>query len=189
MTAAVQTALIPAKFTLDQYHQMIAAGILDDAPIELLHGEIVQMSPEGEPHAYSSHEAAKYLVNRLGDRAEVRQAKPITLPTTQSEPEPDIAIVYPLGREYRQHHPYPENIFWVIEYSNSSLTKDLQVKTKTYATAGIPEYWVINLRTMELIVMRDPENGEYRSQLTLTSGTIHPVTFPEINIDVTRLLA
>jgi Uma2 family endonuclease len=191
MTAAVQITpiLIPAKFTLDQYHQMIAAGILDDAPIELLHGELVQMSPEGEPHAYSSHEAAKYLVKRLDDRAEVRQAKPITIPAIQSEPEPDIALVQPLGREYRQHHPYPENIFWVIEYSNSSLQKDLQIKTKTYATANIPEYWVINLQTMELIVLRDPENGEYRSQVILTQGIIHPIAFPEIDIDVTRLLA
>jgi Uma2 family endonuclease len=191
MTTALQTTpiLIPAKFTLDQYHQMIAAGILDDAPIELLHGELVQMSPEGEPHAYYRTDAKNYLIQLLGDRILLREGAPITLPTTQSEPEPDIAIVQPLGREYLQHHPYPENIFWVIEYSNSSLTKDLQVKTKTYATAGIPEYWVINLRTMELIVMRDPENGDYRSQLTLTSGTLHPLAFSEINIDVTRLLA
>jgi Uma2 family endonuclease len=191
MTAALQPTpiLIPAKFTLDQYHQMIAAGILDDAPIELLHGELVQMSPEGEPHAYYRTDAKNYLIQLLGDRILLREGAPITLPTTQSEPEPDIAIVQPLGREYLQHHPYPENIFWVIEYSNTSLTKDLQVKTKTYATAGIPEYWVINLRTMELIVMRDPENGDYRSQLTLTSGTLHPIAFPEINIDVTRLLA
>jgi Uma2 family endonuclease len=191
MTTALQNTpiLIPAKFTLDQYHQMIAAGILDDAPIELLHGELVQMSPEGEPHAYYRTDAKNYLIQLLGDRILLREGAPITLPTTQSEPEPDIAIVQPLGREYLQHHPYPENIFWVIEYSNSSLTKDLQVKTKTYATAGIPEYWVINLRTMELIIMRDPENGEYRSQLTLTSGTLHPIAFPEININVTRLLA
>jgi Uma2 family endonuclease len=191
MTVAVQTTpiLIPAKFTLDQYHQMIAAGILDDAPIELLHGELVQMSPEGEPHAYYRTDAKNYLIQLMGDRILVREGAPITLPTIQSEPEPDIAIVQPLGREYLQHHPYPENIFWVIEYSNSSLQKDLKVKNKTYATAGIPEYWIINLRTMELIVMREPVDGEYRSQLTLTSGTVNPVTFPEINIDVTRLLA
>jgi Uma2 family endonuclease len=190
MTATVQTTpiLIPAKFTLDQYHQMIAVGILDEAPIELLHGEIVQMSPEGEPHAYYRTDAKNYLIRLLGDRILLREGAPITLPTIQSEPEPDIAIVQPLGREYLQHHPYPENIFWVIEYSNTSLQKDLQVKTKTYAAAGIPEYWVINLRTMELIVMREPVDGEYRSQDTLTTGIIHPVTFPEIDIDVARLL-
>lgn len=89
---------------------MTLAGILSDRKVELLNGEIVEIFAEGEPHAYCSHEAAKYLINLLGNRATIRQAKPITL-LNDSEPEPDIAIVQPLGREYRQHHPYPENIF------------------------------------------------------------------------------
>ncbi|MGC1394173.1 MAG: Uma2 family endonuclease, partial [Coleofasciculaceae cyanobacterium] len=112
-----------AKWTIAQYHQMIAAGILSDRKVELLQGEIVEMPPEGEPHAYCSHEAGEYLAKLLGNLATIRQAKPITLPNN-SEPEPDIAVVQPLGREYRQHHPYPENIFWLIEYANSSLEKD-----------------------------------------------------------------
>ena len=83
------------------------------------------MAPESEPHAYSSDEAGEYLTYLLGDRAKVRQAKPITLLNSQSEPEPDIAVVQWLGREYCQHHPYPENIFLAIEYADSSLKKDL----------------------------------------------------------------
>ncbi len=71
---------------------MIAAGILVDRRVELLQGEIVEMSPEGEPHAYFSSEAGEYLMRQLSDRAMVRLAKPITLPNN-SEPEPDIAIV------------------------------------------------------------------------------------------------
>ena len=103
-------SVIVAKWTIDEYHRMIDAGILSDRKVELLNGEIVEIFAEGEPHAYCSHEAAKYLINLLGNRATIRQAKPITL-LNDSEPEPDIAIVQPLGREYRQHHPYPENIF------------------------------------------------------------------------------
>lgn len=138
---------------------MIDAGILSDRQVELLKGEIVEMSPEGVPHAYCSHEAGEYLAKLLGDayggklRAKVRHAKPITLPN-DSEPEPDIAIVQPLGREYREHHPYPENIFWVIEYANSSLEKDLDIKSKIYAQAGILEYWVVNLKKLNLVVFR-----------------------------------
>jgi Uma2 family endonuclease len=109
-----------AKWTVDEYHRMIAAGILDDRRVELLKGEIVEIPPEGEPHAYFSSEAGAYLVRLLGDRATIRQSKPITLPNN-SEPEPDIAIVQPLGREYLEHHPYPRNIFWLIEYSDSSI--------------------------------------------------------------------
>ncbi len=117
--------MIVAKWTIDEYHRMIDAGILSDRKVELLKGEIVEMSLEGEPHAYSSGEASDYLAKLLAGRAKIRQAKPITLPN-DSEPEPDIAIVQPLGREYRQHHPYPGNIFWLIEYANSSLEKDLE---------------------------------------------------------------
>jgi len=127
--------IITAKWTIDEYHRMIAAGILSDRKVELLKGEIVEMSPEGEPHAYCSDEAGEYLSELLGKRAKIRQAKPITLPNN-SEPEPDIAIVQRLGREYREHHPYPENIFWLIEYANSSLEKDLETKSKSMQKLG-----------------------------------------------------
>jgi Uma2 family endonuclease len=120
-------------------------------------------------------------------RAQVRPAKPITLPDG-SEPEPDIAIVQRLGDEYLDHHPYPENIFWVIEYSNTSLEKDLGIKAEIYAAAGIPEYWVVNLKENKLILFRDPVNGKYQSQQEFTSGTISPLAFPSLAVEVTRLL-
>lgn len=91
--------LVTAKWTIDDYHRMIEAGILDDHRVELLRGEIVEMVPEGETHAYYSDEAGEYLTELLGKRAKVRQAKSITLPN-QSEPEPDSAIVERLGSEY-----------------------------------------------------------------------------------------
>lgn len=177
-----------AKWTLEQYHQMIKAGILDHQRVELLNGEVVEVSPEGEPHAFYSRTNAKYLEQLLGDRAEVLQGKPITILATQSEPEPDIAIVQPLGREYLQHHPYPENIFWLIEFSNTSLKKDLDPKANVYDIAGISEYWVVNLQSMKLIVMRDPVEGVYQSQVTLTDGIINPIAFSDVVISVRRLL-
>ena len=178
---------IAAKWTIAEYHQMIAAGIICDRKIELIQGEIVEMAPEGEPHAYSSHEASDYLSKLLGNRATIRQAKPITLPNN-SEPEPDIAIVQRLGRDYRQHHPYPENIFWLIEYANSSLEKDLEIKSKIYAEVGIPEYWVVNLKKSHLIVFRDPLDGDYATKQTLTTGEIHPLAFPDISISVAQII-
>lgn len=128
-------SLITTKWTIDEYHRMIAAGIIGDRAVELLKGEIIEMSPEKPPHAYSSDEAGEYLTKLLGDRAKVRHAKPITLPNN-SEPEPDIAIVRRRGREYREHHPYPEDIFWLIEYANTSLEKDLEFKNQIYAEGG-----------------------------------------------------
>ncbi len=180
--------LVTAKWSLNDYHQIVEAGILEQRHVELIHGEIVEMAPEGESHAYSSDEAGEYLTYLLGECAKVRHAKPITLPNSASEPEPDIAIVQRLGQVYREHHPYPENIFWLIEYSDSSLAKDMEVKTKLYAQAGIPEYWVVNLKTMELIVWRSPTADGYETQLTLTEGAITSLTFPDIEIAVERLL-
>jgi Uma2 family endonuclease len=176
-----------AKWTIDEYHQMVDAGILRDRKVELLRGEIVEMSPEGEPHAYCSHEAGEYLANILGNQATIRQAKPITLPS-DSEPEPDIVIVQRLGREYREHHPYAENIFWLIEYANTSLEKDLETKSKIYAKAGIQEYWVVNLKKLHLVVFRQPLDEEYATKFTLTTGTIQPLAFPDIIVAVDRII-
>ncbi|MBW4613283.1 MAG: Uma2 family endonuclease [Desmonostoc vinosum HA7617-LM4] len=180
-------SVIVAKWTIDEYHRMIDAGILSDRQVELLQGEIVEMSPEGEPHAYCSDEAGEYLAKLLGDYAKIRQAKPITLPN-DSEPEPDIAIVQRLGREYREHHPYPENIFWLIEYANSSLEKDLETKSQIYAQVGILEYWVVNLKQLNLVVFREILNGEYATKLTLTEGIIQPLAFPDIYVSIKRII-
>ncbi|NDJ17928.1 Uma2 family endonuclease [Myxacorys almedinensis A] len=174
------------KWTIDRYHQAVEAGVFNDVPVELLHGELIEMPPEGVPHASLSSDAGDYLRDKLGNRAKVREGHPITLPNN-SEPEPDLAIVNPDTEIYRSHHPYPENVFWVVEYSNTSLQKDLEVKSKIYAEVGIVEYWVINLKTSELIVFRDPVDGEYRSRQTFTTGTICPLSFPDVQIDVVRL--
>jgi Uma2 family endonuclease len=191
MTQALQQPiapeLIPARITLEQYHRMVDAGIWDNCHVELLNGVVVEMSPEGMPHASRSTTTGEYLIRTLEDRAQVRPAKPITLPSG-SEPEPDIAIVRRMPDNYLSHHPYPEDIFWIIEYSNSSLDKDLGVKAKIYASEGIPEYWVINLKKNVLIVFRDPIDGKYQSRQEFTTGTISPLAFPDLAIEVGRLL-
>lgn len=187
MTPATSSAIVITQWTLDEYHQMIDAGILSDRHVELLNGEIVEMPPEGEPHAHLSSDAADYIRELLRGRAKIREGKPITLPH-HSEPEPDIAVVQDLGDAYMEHHPYPENIFWVVEYSDSSLTKDLEIKSKTYAQAGILEYWVTNLKRMELVVFRDPSDDDYREKRTLIEGDICPIAFPDVVISVGRLL-
>ena len=181
-------SIIAAKWSIDEYHQMISSRILENRRVELLKGEVVEMSPEGEPHAYFSSEAGEYLIRLLGDRATIRFAKPITLPH-DSEPEPDIAIVQRLGRTYLEHHPYPENIFWLIEYSDSTLVKDLETKTKIYAEVGIPEYWVVNLKRRHLIVFRDPQDGDYTSKQTLTAGIVNPLAFPDVAVSVSAIVS
>jgi Uma2 family endonuclease len=176
------------KWTIKRYHQAIEAGIFDDWSIELLRGDLIVMPPEREPHAYYNTEAADYLRTLLGERVKIRDAKPITLPN-DSEPAPDVAIVKPLGEVYLEHHPYPEDIFWVIEFSKATLSKDLGDKKDIYAEAGIIEYWVVNLKTPQLKVFRDLKNGEYKTELTLTTDTISPLAFPDVSVQVERLIS
>lgn len=181
-----QATVATAKWTVEDYHRMIDAGILDERRVELLNGEIIEMSPEGIPHADLSDEAAGYLRRLLGERARIRDSKPVTLPNN-SEPEPDLCICRDV--RYNSHHPYPADIFWLIEFSNSSLAKDLQVKSKTYAAAGIQEYWVLNLKEMKLIVLRSPSKTGYQSEQTLTQGNVNPLAFPDVSVSVQRLLS
>jgi len=177
----------PYKWTLDRYHQAIDAGVFDDQLIELLRGELIVMPPEREPHAYYNSEVGDYLRALLGDRAKIREAHPITLPN-DSEPIPDLAIVKPLGATYLEHHPYPSDIFWLIEFSKATLSHDLTVKRAIYAEAGITEYWVVNLNSKELNVFRDLDQGQYTTEATYKTGTVSPGAFTDLEISVQRLM-
>lgn len=174
------------KWNVDRYHQAIDAGVFDDQPVELLRGEIIVRTPEREPHAYYSTETADYLRGLLGEQAKIREAKPITLPN-DSEPEPDLAIVKPLGKTYLEHHPYPEDIFWVIEFAQTTLTKDMTEKKAVYAEAGIQEYWLVDLRNLQLKVFRYLTDHQYTEELTLATGKVSSLAFPNIQIYVEQL--
>ncbi len=176
------------KWDIKHYHQAIEAGILADQAVELLAGEIVVMSPEREAHAYYSTKTSDYLRKLLGNQVLIRDAKPIILPN-RSEPEPDIAIVKPLGRVYLDHHPYPEDIFWLIEFANTSLDKDLGLKKDIYGDAGIKEYWVADLQNSQLRVFRSLIDNNYTEELTLTSGIISPLAFPHICLEVKSMFS
>lgn len=178
---------IVARWALDDYHKMIDTGLLDNRRVELLNGLIVEMPPEGPDHADLSTDAIEFLMGAANGRYRVRPAKPITIAGSDSEPEPDIALVKP--QPYRRSHPTPDDIYLIIEFSNSSLLKDTEEKRLTYAAAGIQDYWVVNLRDRQLIVYRDPLDGNYQSAQTLTSGTTAPLVFPDVILNITALFS
>jgi Uma2 family endonuclease len=177
-----------AKWTTEQYHELIAKGILDDRRVELLNGDIVEMPPESMSHAVYCGRTVEYLRELLKDLAELRETHPITLPNN-SEPEPDVAIVRSPDTQYLSHHPYPEDIFCLIEYSDSTLAKDLNTKQQIYAQAGILEYWVVNLKALELIVFRGIGDDGYDTEDRLSGGSIAPLSFPDIEVEVKRLFS
>lgn len=179
-------SLVAVKWSINDYHKMIETGLLDDRSVELINGAIIQMVPAGIAHAFCCRSTAKYLRSVLGDRVEISEAHPITLPN-DSEPEPDIAILRTPDTLYQNRHPQPDDIFWPIEIANTTLVNDLSVKRELYAQAGIPEYWVMNLQTSELKVFRNLTASKYQVEITLNSGTISPLAFPELSIEISCL--
>jgi Uma2 family endonuclease len=174
-----------AKWAIADYHKMIEAGILGDRNIQLIDGELIEMSPEGVIHAAYGGSIADYLRQLLIGKAWIREAHPITL--TNSEPQPDIAIVKLPKNKYFQNHPTPQDIFWLIEISDTTLAYDLSKKKEIYAEANILEYWVLDVKDNKLTVFTKPKNNNYLFQLELTEGLIKPVSFSNISISVAKL--
>ncbi|MEH1936527.1 MAG: Uma2 family endonuclease [Nostoc sp.] len=176
-----------AKWSVDDYHRMVEAGILRGRHLELLAGEIVEMSPETPIHYTTAKRGAKYLEELLSGKADVRFNGPITL--SDSEPEPDIAIVRLPESSYNDRHPAPQDIFWIVEVAKTSLKKDLNIKAAIYATAAIQEYWVLDLSTKQMIVLRNPQDGKYLEEHIIGEGMITPIAFAEVSVSVKRLLS
>jgi Uma2 family endonuclease len=175
-------------WTVEEYHQMLRAGILaEDEKVELLSGQILAMSPQEPPHSATTRRASRYLDRLLAEIADVRTQLPITL-QPDSEPEPDIAIVRLDPNEYADHHPSVEEIFWAIEIADTTLRKDRDRKASIYARAGIPEYWVLDIKNRIAYIFRDPIDGEYRSKQRLTpNDSLRPLAFPFLEISLSEL--
>lgn len=177
---------ILAKWTVDDYHRMIEAGILQGRQVELLAGEIVEMSPETPIHYTTARRGTKYLEELLSGKADGRFNGPVTL--SNSEPEPDIAVVRLSESDYSDRHPAPQDIFWIVEVARTSLRKNLEIKASIYAAAQIQEYWVIGLAEKKMIVFRNPQAGQYAEVQTVEQGSVNPLAFPNVAVAVERLL-
>jgi Uma2 family endonuclease len=161
----------PHRFSVDAYHRMLEAGILDeDDHVELLEGVIVEMSPQGAAHADIIIRLNRLLVLSLGEAFDVRPQVPLTL-DEQSEPEPDIAVV-PAGAKPRGEHP--RHALLVVEVARASLARDRDVKARLYARASIPEFWLIDVDRECIEVYRDPDavQGRYRSREVRSGGDV-----------------
>jgi len=174
-------------WTVDEYHQMIETGILDDDRVELLEGQIIEMSPQIPLHAATTQSASDYLRSLLAGRVTIRIQSPITL-RPNSEPEPDIAVVRLDPGRYCDHHPTPNEIFLVVEVANTSLAKDRRQKVRAYASANIPEYWILDVIQRQVYVFRKPGNETYQEEIILNEEAIFSmVAFPEIELSVSEL--
>jgi Uma2 family endonuclease len=158
------------RLTVTQYHQMIAAGILtSNDPVELLDGWLVQKMAKNPPHRVTTRLVREALESIIPDGWYVETQEPITL--TESEPEPDVAIIRGNTRNYLDHHPGASEVALVIEVADSTLERDRKLKQPIYARAGIPTYWIVNLISHQLEIYTKPTPEGYQSQVILSQGS------------------
>lgn len=159
-----------------EYDRLVGLGVFEDERIELLRGALVEMSPQGAPHADCSAQLAKMLILRLGERASVRAHGPFAA-TEDSEPEPDVAVNPP--RRYSDGHPQTAHL--LVEVADSSLRKDRGIKSEIYAEAGVPEYWIVDVSRAAVEVWTGPVDGHYTQLTTYGRGeSIALVAFPDV---------
>lgn len=174
-------------WTVEEYHRLIEAGILTiDDKVELLDGHIVEMSPQYPPHAATTQRCDRYFQNLLQERAYIRIQLPITLST--SEPEPDIAIVKINPSFYGECHPVAEDIFLLIEIADSTIRKDRKIKASIYARDNILEYWILDISKRQVYIFRNPSTNGYESETIIdATASLSPVAFPDIEVFFSEL--
>jgi len=146
------------------------AGVFSpDVRVELIEGEIIDMSPIGDRHAACVDALDELVRGALGRTVSVRAQGPITL-DARSEPQPDISILKRRDDFYRDGKPRPEDVLLLIEVSDSTLAYDRQVKVPLYARAGIPEVWIVNINDERVETFAGPSGGAYQTTATFSRG-------------------
>ena len=174
--------------TLAEYHKMGQAGILaEDERVELLYGKIVPMSPVGSKHSTCVKRLNRLFSRSVGDQAIVSVQDPIQIPD-QSEPEPDVALLSPPLATYESRHPLPEEVMLVIEVSDSSLLKYQTVKLPLYASAGIPEVWLVDLVKQQVEVYTQPQDDIYALRRLVRKGEVIALVALDLEVTVDEVL-
>ena len=159
------------RFTVEEYHRMGEVGIFhEDDRVELIEGEIVEMSPIGSVHAGTVDRIAHLFASRLGERAIVRVQNPILFTDLVSEPQPDVTLLVPRPDFYTGGHPGPSDIFLVLEVMDSTVAYDRGVKLTLYARAGVVEVWLVDVNTRHVEVYRRPSASGYGESRVLQQG-------------------
>jgi len=169
------------------YERLFEAGIFgDDAHVELVAGEIIEMSPIGPGHATTVRTLEELAHDSVGRRATVSIQSPIRI-EPDSEPEPDVAILH--RRSYREAHPTPADVLLVIEVADSSRLRDRRKKLPVYAAAGIAETWLVDLVSETIERHTEPRDGRYQHVATARRGeSLTSTVLPEITLAVDTVL-
>lgn len=162
--------------------------ILPDERVELIEGEIIQMTPIGPPHIGAVIHLNTLLVRGAGDLAMVSPQLPVRLGDL-SMPQPDLALLKARSNFYTDVHPRENDVLLAIEVADSSVRYDRRVKLPLYARFGIPEYWIVNIPETCIEVYRIPAGDSYQEFRRYVTGEyLAPQALPDLVIEVGALL-
>ena len=181
------------KFSKDEYYRMAEMGFFNGQRVELIDGEVILTSPQEASHATAVGLVADTLQSVFSDGFIVRVQQPLDLGEAH-EPEPDVAVVPGKRRDYATSHP--KTAVLVVEVALTSVDYDRNVKSSLYAKAGIPEYWLLNLRERRLEVFREPVPmpeqifgfGYKSMRIYLPEETVSLLAKPDAQIKVADML-
>ena len=170
------------RFSVDEYHRLGESGIIGpDERVELIEGEIIEMTPIGRDHASVVDRLTMLFARRAGDRAHVRVQGPVTLRALASEPQPDLLLLRPQPDYYRSGHPEPPHVLLAVEVMESSVAYDRRRKLPLYARAGFPEVWLVDVNVDVTSVYRGPTPAGYREERTVRQDdAIAPLALPDL---------
>lgn len=185
MTAEVMKRL----FTVEQYHRMIEAGILQEGDrVELIRGEIVEKAAITAKHAAGVRRLNRLFYDKFGDRVLITPQNPVEI-DEHSEPEPDMELVQPRKDFYASAHPAPADIFLLIEVVDLTLLYDRTVKIPLYAEDNIIEAWIVDVNAELVEVYRQPSASGYQSLQTYRRRqSIELLAFPNVSIAVDEIM-
>ncbi|HEY9860166.1 MAG TPA: Uma2 family endonuclease [Candidatus Obscuribacterales bacterium] len=178
--------LLRRQFTVAQYHQMVEAGILtEDDRVELIDGEVIELSPISSRHAACVNRLNYLFHSRLRDRAIVRVQNPVEL-SDRSEPQPDVALLQPRPDFYEAGHPQPQDILLLVEVADTTVEFDREIKMPLYAKSGVREVWLVDLNQNAIAVYREPSLSGYAQVEQLQRGqelTVQAITDVTLAVD------
>jgi Uma2 family endonuclease len=177
------------RFNVKEYYRMAETGVLrPDARVELLNGEIIDMSPIGPFHGGVTNYLVEIFTAASKRRWMTSVQNPVRL-DDHSEPQPDLVLLKPSSDFYRKRHPLPEEVYLLVEVSESSLETDREEKVPAYGRAGIAEVWIVNLVEQAVEIFREPHFTGYGAKTILRAGNqAAPQAFPDVTLDVAELL-
>jgi len=177
-------------FTVFEYEQMVKTGLLTEQDqVELIEGEVLEMSPIGSRHAACVDRLVKLVAGSgIMSSAILRVQSPIRL-NDFSEPQPDMTLLRPRADFYAAQHPLPADVLLVVEVADTSADYDRRIKVPLYARAGIPEVWLIDLTGESVEVYAQPQGGEYQTTQQVGRGsTVNAHSLAQLTVGVDDVL-